>query len=115
MASSDEVEHELQAGLRFLAAVVMGRIDAGVGVMQPLLQRPGEQVVLVRQFEEALGAGGRVRDAQFFDQVPFQHLPQAVVTGLETLNDRLGDGFLGQIGQGSRQVLDNSRIALPAA
>ena len=52
-----------------------------------------EQTVLGGDSQERLGVVRRTREAEIRDEVPLQHLPQAVETDFKALDDRFGNAL----------------------
>lgn len=75
----------------WIQAVVLGRCRSDNSRMVSVLQRRIKQIILAGQPENRLGVVRWICNAQFSRWVSLQHLPEAVVVGLEALDDRFGN------------------------
>ena len=84
----------LMALAAFIFVVVVRGVDARLRIELPLVSASRQQTVLIGNPQDRPGAIGNLSDTEHLDEVSPQHLPESVVAGLETLNDRLSHAFV---------------------
>lgn len=89
----NKIGHQGQGDFGLFAIVIMRGLNPRIGIIQPLFGRCLKQTVLGGDAENGFRAVRHIGQAQGFNQIAFEVLPNAIIASLEALDHRLGNSL----------------------